>query len=111
MCVTSLCTRGALDGLSRGRSTAALYAQPKTHQLRDSCSVTLMRAAILLSVLVLICGVAALFGYPTVAVNGDPVMGLPALLISVLLAAVFPGAVFVWRKLLSTGSSGLGEGK
>jgi hypothetical protein len=38
-------------------------------------------------------------------------MGLPALLISVLLAAVFPGAVFVWRKLLSTGSSGLGESK
>jgi hypothetical protein len=70
-----------------------------------------MRAAILLSILVLICGVAALFGYPTVSVNGDPVIGLPALLMSVLLAAAFPGAVFVWRKLFSSGSSGLRQSK
>ena len=67
----------------------------------------MMRAAILLSVLVVICGVAALLGYPTVGVNGNPVVGLPALLISVVLAAVFPGAVFVWRKLFSSRSSGL----
>ena len=67
-----------------------------------------MRAAILLSTLVLFCGVAALFGYPTVSVNGDPLIGLPALLTSVLLAAVFPGAIFVWRKLFPSGSSSSG---
>ena len=66
-----------------------------------------MRAAVLLSVLVLICGVAALFGYPTMAVNGDPVVGLPALLASAVLAAVFPGTVFVWRKLFRGSSNRL----
>jgi hypothetical protein len=68
-----------------------------------------MRVAVLLSALVVICGVAALFGYPTVAVNGQPVIGLPALLMSVVLAAVFPGAVFLWRKRSSSSSSGLAK--
>jgi hypothetical protein len=66
-----------------------------------------MRGAILGSVLVLICGVAALFGYPAMSVNGTRVFGLPALLISVVLAAAFPAAVFVWRRLFPSRSIGL----
>ena len=68
-----------------------------------------MRAALLLSVLALVCGVAALFGYPTVSLNSTPAVGLPALLMSMALAAVFPATVLAWRKFFSSKSSGLGH--
>jgi hypothetical protein len=58
-----------------------------------------MRAAALLSLLVLICGVAAALGYPAVRINGTPVVGLWGLAVAIPVAAAFPSAVFAWRKL------------
>ena len=58
-----------------------------------------MRVAVLLSVLALICGVAAAFGYPAVTINGTPIVGFRGLAISIPVAAAFPSAVYLWHKL------------
>jgi hypothetical protein len=58
-----------------------------------------MRAAVLLSLLILICGAAALVGVPSVYVGGRPVSGFAGLVTTVLSAAVPPVLVFGWRKL------------
>jgi hypothetical protein len=61
-----------------------------------------MRAAVLLSVVAIMCGIAAAFGYPAVWVNGAPVVGLRGLMASIPIAAVFPLAVLAWRTLSHT---------
>jgi hypothetical protein len=58
-----------------------------------------MRAAVLLSGLCLICGVAALFGVPAVWVGGRPIAGIAGFLIALLVAAVPPVVVLGWRKM------------
>ncbi len=57
-----------------------------------------MRAAILLSVMFLICGVAALFGVPAVWVNYKPITGLAGLGLSLVWAALPPLVVLGWRR-------------
>jgi hypothetical protein len=58
-----------------------------------------MRAAILLSTLFMIGGIAALFGVPGVHVGNQFVVGVKGLLAAMMMAAVPPVLVLVWRKL------------
>ena len=58
-----------------------------------------MRAAVLLSSLFLICGVAAFFGVPAVHIDGQPVLGVGGFLIALVSAAIPPIVVFGWRKI------------
>jgi hypothetical protein len=58
-----------------------------------------MRAAVLLSGLFLIGGVAAFFGIPAVQVAGQPVTGIAGLVTSLAFAAVPPVAVLGWRRM------------
>jgi hypothetical protein len=58
-----------------------------------------MRAALLLSALILICGVAVLFGVPSVQIRGQPLFGIAGLAIAMIGATFPPAAVFAWRKL------------
>jgi hypothetical protein len=57
-----------------------------------------MRAALLLSLMSLICGVAALFGIPAIWVGGRPIAGIAGLLTALLFAAVPPLVVLGWRE-------------
>ena len=59
-----------------------------------------MRAALLLSGLFLICGVAAYFGIPAVLVDGQAIVGVRALVASLIFAVVPPVAVLAWRKVV-----------
>jgi len=58
-----------------------------------------MRAAVLLSGLFLICGVAALFGILAVQVEGEPVAGAKGFVIALVAALVPPLVVLGWRKM------------
>jgi len=58
-----------------------------------------MRVALLLSLLFLICGLAAFFGVPAVNFNGRPITGLVGLLIGLLIAAIPPVVVLGFRRL------------
>lgn len=58
-----------------------------------------MRAAVLLSVLCVICGLAALFGIPAVYVFRTPVLGVAGFATSLVWAAIPPLAVLAWRRL------------
>jgi hypothetical protein len=58
-----------------------------------------MRAALLLSVLCIVCGLAALVGVPAVYVGGKPVLGVLGFAASLVGAAVPPVWVLSWRKL------------
>jgi hypothetical protein len=58
-----------------------------------------MRAAWLLSLMIVICGVAAARGIPAVYVAGRPVFGLSGLLIALAGAALPPLAVIGFKKL------------
>jgi hypothetical protein len=60
-----------------------------------------MRAAILLSVLFLICGVAAFFGVPAVHIDGQPVLGVRGFATALIAAAIPPLVVFGWRKIFA----------
>ncbi len=57
-----------------------------------------MRAALLLSAMCVICGLAALFGIPAVYVNSKPLFGVVGLATSLLFAAIPPLVVVGWRK-------------
>jgi len=57
-----------------------------------------MRAALLMSVLSVICGIAALFGIPAVYVHHKPLFGVVGLATSLLLGAIPPLVVLGWRK-------------
>jgi hypothetical protein len=57
-----------------------------------------MQAALLLSVMCIICGLAALFGIPAVYVNAKPVFGVSGLAASLVFAAIPPLLVLGWRK-------------
>jgi hypothetical protein len=57
-----------------------------------------MRAAVFLSVLCVICGLAALFGIPAVYVSSKPVLGVAGLGTSIVFAAIPPIVVLAWRK-------------
>lgn len=57
-----------------------------------------MRAALLLSLLCLICVVAAAFGRQAVWIDGKPVVGFSGFVIGLLIAPVPPLLVVVWRK-------------
>jgi len=57
-----------------------------------------MRAAILLSIMITICGLAALFGVPAVHVWGRPVVGVLGLATSLAMAAIPPLVVLAWRR-------------
>ena len=69
-----------------------------------------MRAAILLSVAFIICGIAALFGVPAIYAFYKPVLGAIGFATSLVYAAVPPLLVLGWRKMksrsMSTGSNG-----
>jgi hypothetical protein len=67
-----------------------------------------MRAAVLLSVLIGICALAAGFGIPAVYVAGQPVLGLKGLAIGLFGAAIPPAAVLAWRSILSSRSRNRG---
>ena len=58
-----------------------------------------MRAAVLLSILCLICGLAALFGVHAVYVGGQAMVGLKGLVVAMAGAVVPPALVLGWRKL------------
>jgi hypothetical protein len=58
-----------------------------------------MRAAVLLSGLILVCGVAALFGVPAVFAGSHVVVGIRGLVVALAGAAVPPVVVFGWRKM------------
>ena len=58
-----------------------------------------MRAAVLLSVLIGICAVAAGFGLPAIYVAGQPVLGFTGFAIGFVGAALPPIAVLVWRNI------------
>jgi len=58
-----------------------------------------MRAALLLSVMCGICGIAALFGIPAVYVHYKPVLGILGFLTALVFASVPPLAVLGWRKI------------
>lgn len=58
-----------------------------------------MRAALLLSVMFMICGVAALFGIPAIGFNDKPVLGVAGLATALVYAAVPPLLVLGWRKI------------
>jgi 4-amino-4-deoxy-L-arabinose transferase-like glycosyltransferase len=57
-----------------------------------------MRAALLLSVMFVICGLAALFGIPAIYVHAKPLFGAAGLATSLLMAAIPPLVVLGWRK-------------
>ena len=57
-----------------------------------------MRAAILLSIACIICGIAALFGVPAIYGFYKPVLGVLGLATSLVYAAVPPLIVLAWRK-------------
>ena len=57
-----------------------------------------MRAALLLSVMCVICGLAALFGIPAIYVNAKPLFGVVGLATSLLFASIPPLVVLGWRK-------------
>jgi len=57
-----------------------------------------MRAALLLSVLFVIGGLAALFGIPAIYAGGKAVLGVLGFATSLLYAAVPPVVVLAWRK-------------
>ena len=57
-----------------------------------------MRAAVLLSVMCVICGLAALFGIPAVYVASKPVAGIAGFATSIVFAAIPPIVVLAWRK-------------
>ena len=59
-----------------------------------------MRAALLLSVMCIICGLAAAFGVPAVYVSEKPVFGIAGLATSLIFAAIPPLVVLGWRKFL-----------
>jgi hypothetical protein len=63
---------------------------------------TLPRAAVLLSAMFLISGVAAFFGVPAISVHGKPVTGPLGLLVSLAMAATPPLVIVVWRKYRRT---------
>jgi hypothetical protein len=58
-----------------------------------------MRAAYLLSLMCIICGVAAALGYPAVYVAGRAVMGLSGLLIALVYATFPPLVVLGIRRM------------
>jgi hypothetical protein len=58
-----------------------------------------MRAAVLLSSLFLICGVASFFGVPAVQFNGKAVVGVSGFVMALAAAAVPPLVVMGWRKM------------
>ncbi len=58
-----------------------------------------MRAALLLSLLCVICGVAAAFGYPAVYAAGEPTFGLKGLTFALAMALVAPSAVPCMAKI------------
>src|SRR5689334_25407546 len=97
MCVTSLCTRGALDTWSRGRSTAALGGEPywialvmeqrQTQQARH-----LLQLGLALFLLALLVGIFV------------PYFAVPRLALSVHLLGVLQGTFLVavsgaWSRL------------
>ena len=47
----------------------------------------------------LICGVAALFGIPSVQVNGHAIAGVAGFVTALVVAAVPPVVVLGWRKI------------
>ena len=57
-----------------------------------------MRAAVLPSGLLLICGVAVLFGVPAIHVDGLVMLGVRGFLAALVAATVSPIVVFGWRK-------------
>jgi 4-amino-4-deoxy-L-arabinose transferase-like glycosyltransferase len=57
-----------------------------------------MRAAILLSVMFTICGLAALFGVPAVYVMHRPIFGLAGLASALVMAVLPPLVVLGWRR-------------
>ncbi len=58
-----------------------------------------MRAAWLLSLMIVICGVAAALGLPAVYVAGRPIFGFSGLLIALVGAALPPLVVIGFKKL------------
>jgi hypothetical protein len=48
--------------------------------------------------MLVIFGIAALFGLPAVSINGRPIFGVAGLAISLVFAAVPPLVVLGWRK-------------
>ena len=78
------------------RQRPALLRGPSTSPLDGRI---IMRAAVLLSGLFLLCGAAAFVGVPSVHVGGRPVVGLTGLFAALVLAAVPPILVFGWRKM------------
>jgi hypothetical protein len=57
-----------------------------------------MLAAVLLSSMCVICGLAALFGVPAVYVSSKPVVGVAGFATSIVFAAIPPAVVLAWRK-------------
>jgi hypothetical protein len=57
-----------------------------------------MRAALLLSLMAVICGIAAAFGIPAIYVNARPIFGIAGLAASLVLAAIPPMVVLGRRK-------------
>ena len=82
-----MCARGSNRALLRGPSALPLDGR------------VVMRAALLLSLLFLICGAAAFVGVPSVYVGGQSVTGLAGFAAALIMAAVPPVVVFGWRKL------------
>ena len=89
-----MCARGSDQALLGGPSTSPLGGGTETHR-----RTYVMRAAVLLSVLILICGVAALLGIPAVWVDRQPITGIAGFLTALLGAAIPPVVVLGWRKL------------
>jgi hypothetical protein len=58
-----------------------------------------MRAAVLLSGLFIICGMAALFGVPAVYVSGRPILGVLGFVTALTSAVVPPLVILGWRKV------------
>ena len=60
-----------------------------------------MKAALLLSIAVMICAVAAGFGIPAIYWAGEAVVGILGLVVGMAYAAVPPVLVLVYRKIRS----------
>ncbi len=58
-----------------------------------------MRAACLLSAMFVICGILAVFGYPTVYIGGRSTVGLSGFALAVVAAALPPLVVLGIRRL------------
>jgi hypothetical protein len=58
-----------------------------------------MRVALLLSGLFLICGIAAFFGVPAVGFSGQPIVGVRRFVVGLVAAAVPLVVVLGWRKM------------